>query len=50
MKTDKEGVTTFNMYMMLGVNKKEKFRTGWQIDAGEETPRIITAFRNDKEK
>lgn len=31
--------------MMLGVTRKEKFRTGWQIDNGTDYPRFITAHR-----
>lgn len=41
-------IKTFNIYMHLGVTKKRRFVTGWQIDKNGATPRIITAFRKDE--
>lgn len=45
---DKKGVETFNIYMELGVEKKKRFLTGWQIDEPGGKPRIITGFRKDE--
>lgn len=39
------GNTTYNVYMMLGVTSKARFRTSWQIDKGTDFPRFITAHR-----
>lgn len=39
------GSRAFEVDMMLGVTRKEKFRTGWQIDNGTDCPRFITAHR-----
>jgi len=39
------GDTAFEVDMMLGVTRKAKFRTAWQIDRGAENPRFITAHR-----
>ena len=39
----------FNIYMELGVTKQRTFCTGWIKDAPESKPRIITAFRKNKE-
>lgn len=39
------GDRSFEADMMLGVSRKEKFRTVWQIDKGAENPRFITAYR-----
>lgn len=33
--------------MKLGITKKKRFVTGWQIDKDRTLPRIITAFRKD---
>ena len=43
------GAATFNIYMELGVTKKRSFCTGWMLDEPNATPRIVTAFRKDKE-
>lgn len=45
---DKNGIKTFNIYMMLGVTKQKSFLTGWQIDKPGDKPRIITAFRREQ--
>lgn len=39
------GDRSFEVDMMLGVDRKAKFRTAWQIDNGTITPRFITAHR-----
>ncbi len=39
------GDRSFEVDMMLGVNRKAKFRTAWQIDRGADNPRFITAHR-----
>lgn len=44
----KNGTINFNVYMGLGVTKKKRFCVGWQIDPGNDTPRLITAFRKDR--
>lgn len=31
--------------MMLGVTRKARFRTAWQIDRGTDFPRFISAYR-----
>lgn len=41
------GAKVFNIYMKLGITKKKRFVTGWQIDKDRTLPRIITAFRKD---
>ena len=43
-----DGSTRFNIYMKLGVSKERTFCTGWRIDKPGDTPRIVTAFRNEK--
>lgn len=43
------GAVRFNIYMELGVTKQRTFCTGWIKDASESKPRIITAFRKNKE-
>lgn len=43
------GAVRFNIYMELGVTKQRTFCTGWIKDAPESKPRIITAFRKNKE-
>ena len=43
------GARTFNIYMELGVTKKRSFATSWMEDFPGSTPRIITAFRKNKE-
>lgn len=39
------GDRSFEVDMMLGVTRKAKFRTAWQIDRGSDSPRFITAHR-----
>ena len=46
--TNEKGEEKFNIYMQLGVEKKKRFRTCWQKDTPDSTPRILTAFRDDK--
>lgn len=42
------GDRSFTVYMKLGVTKRKLFRTGWQIDKGENNPRFVTAYRVSK--
>ncbi len=42
---NEHGNRTFNVDMMLGVTRKARFRTAWQIDKEKDFPRFITAFR-----
>lgn len=42
------GVERFSIFTELGVNEKKRFRTVWQKDTPESTPRIITAHREDE--
>ncbi len=44
-EANEHGDRTFNVDMMLGVTRKARFRTAWQIDKGNNVPRFITAFR-----
>lgn len=48
-KTDEYGVETFNIGMLLGVENKKTFLTAWQIDKPGDKPRIITAYRVNKD-
>lgn len=38
-------VVSFEVDMMLGVTREKKFRTVWQVDAGTDFPRFVTAHR-----
>lgn len=40
-----QGDRSFEVDMILGVTRKAKFRTAWQIDKGSDSPRFITAHR-----
>lgn len=42
-----DNVEKFSVFMDLGVDKKKRFRTVWQKDTPESTPRLITAHRED---
>lgn len=42
------GAERFSIFTDLGVDKKKRFRTVWQKDTPESTPRIITAHREDE--
>lgn len=42
-----DGVEKFSIFAELGVTKKKRFRTVWQKDTPNSTPRIITAHRED---
>lgn len=42
------GVEKFSIFTELGVDKKKRFRTVWQKDTSDSTPRIITAHREDE--
>lgn len=44
-ETNAHGDTAYEVDMLLGVNRKAKFRTAWQIDRGSSSPRFITAHR-----
>lgn len=41
------GSESFCIYMELGVTKMKRFRTVWQKDEPDSTPRLITAYRKD---
>lgn len=41
------GSERFLVYMELGVTKTKRFRTVWQKDAPDSTPRFLTAYRKD---
>ena len=38
---------TFSIFMELGVTKKKRFRTVWQIDKPGDVPRIISCHAED---
>lgn len=42
-----DGSVSFSVDMRLGVSRGKPFLTAWQIDAGEEKPRFISAHRED---
>lgn len=44
-EANSNGDRSFVSSMMLGVTRKAKFRTVWQIDEGSNSPRFITAYR-----
>ena len=44
---ESNGKQQFNIYMILGVNKKRCFLTGWIIEPGGK-PRIVTTFRKEE--
>ena len=43
----KEPNVTFSIFMELGVTKKKRFRTVWQIDKPGDIPRIISGHAED---
>ena len=43
----KEPEIKFSIFMDLGVTKKKRFRTVWQIDKPGDIPKIVTAYRED---
>lgn len=43
-----DGAMTFSVFMMLGVMKKKRFRTVWQLDYVDAVPRLVTAYREDE--
>ena len=43
----KEPNVTFIIFMDLGVTKKKRFRTVWQIDKPGDIPRIISCHEED---
>ena len=43
-----DGAITFSVFMMLGIMKKRRFRTVWQLDYPNAVPRLITAYREDE--
>jgi len=47
---NKKGEKKFSIFMDLGVTKKKRFRTVWQIDQNSDKPRIITAYRENEKK
>ena len=50
-KTNKYGHKAYSVNMVLGVDKKARVVTGWQIDKGDNRPRFITAMpAKDKKK
>ena len=42
---NQHGDRAFEVDMMLGVTRKAKFRSAWQIDRGADNPRFVTAHR-----
>lgn len=42
-----DGSERFIVYMELGVTIRKRFRTVWQKDTPDSTPRFITAYRKD---
>lgn len=50
METKSDGAITFNIVMELGVSKKRPFKIGWIRDTPESSPRIVTGFRQRKDK
>ena len=50
-KTNKYGHKAYSVNMVLGIDKKARVVTGWQIDKGDNRPRFITAMpAKDKKK
>lgn len=51
-KTNKYGHKAYNVDMVLGIDKKARVVTAWQIDKGDNQPRFITAMpaKGKKEK
>nr|UWH96878.1 MAG: minor capsid protein 2 [Bacteriophage sp.] len=47
IKVSQNGVEKFSIFTDLGVGNKKRFRTVWQKDTPDSTPRIITAHRED---
>lgn len=45
-----DGAQTFNIYMKLGITKKRSFVVSWIEDRPGEKPRIVTAFRKDRDE
>lgn len=46
---DSGGKKRFQIYMELGIEKKKRFGTAWILDSEDSKPRIVTAFREDKD-
>lgn len=42
------GAERFSIFTELGIDEKKRFRTVWQKDTPDSTPRIITAHREDE--
>lgn len=42
------GAERFSIFTELGIDEKKRFRTVWQRDTPDSTPRIITAHREDE--
>lgn len=50
-KTNKYGHKAYSVNMVLGIDKKARVVTAWQIDKGDNRPRFITAMAaKDKKK
>lgn len=50
-KANARGDTEYQVNMMLGIgNKKRMTTTAWTIKKGENVPRFVTAYKNDKFK
>lgn len=50
-ETDEYGETAYQVNMLLGVgNKKIMTTTAWTIKKGENVPRFVTAYKNEKFK
>ena len=44
-EANEHGASAFHVDMFLGVTRKARFRTAWQIDKDKDYPRFITAHR-----
>jgi hypothetical protein len=49
-KVNKYGHKAYSVNMVLGIDKKARVVTGWQIDKGDNKPRFITAMPAKKKK
>lgn len=49
-KPNKYGHKAYSVTMVLGIDKKARVVTGWQIDKGDNRPRFITAMPEKEDK
>lgn len=47
-ETDKNGNTSYQVNMELGITKKAIVATGWIVRKGEDVPQFVTAYHNEK--